>query len=86
MHAILQVDAERQRLVDAHGNERLFHGVNVVSKAPPYLPRTDRFDPDDSVRPVVGGVPARAEGALLWLCRQHRVQALVSCAMTTSAR
>ena len=47
---MLQVDADRQRLIDEHGNERLFHGVNIVSKAPPYLPRTDRFDPDDSVR------------------------------------
>ena len=44
-----QVDAERQRLVDSNGSERLFHGVNVVSKGAPYLPRTDRFDPDDSL-------------------------------------
>ena len=46
---ILQVDTARQRLVDDQGHERLFHGVNVVSKGAPYLPRTDRFDPDDSL-------------------------------------
>lgn len=44
-----QVHPGRQRLVDDRGHERLFHGVNVVSKAAPYLPRTDRFDPDDSL-------------------------------------
>ena len=45
----VQVDASRQRLVDEHGHERLFHGVNVVSKQAPYLPRTDRFSAEDSL-------------------------------------
>ena len=35
--------------MDSTGAERLFHGVNVVSKGAPYLPRTDRFNADDSL-------------------------------------
>ena len=50
LHAsVSQVDPARQRLVDETGSERLFHGVNVVSKNAPYLPRTDRFNPEDSL-------------------------------------
>jgi endoglycosylceramidase len=45
----VQVDAGRKRLVDERGHERLFHGVNVVSKQAPYLPRTDRFNAEDSL-------------------------------------
>ncbi len=28
------------RLLDAHGRERVFHGTNIVVKAPPYRPDT----------------------------------------------
>ena len=45
----VKVDPARRRLVDSTGAERLFHGVNVVSKGAPYLPRTDRFNADDSL-------------------------------------
>ena len=31
--------------VDVSGRERYFHGVNVVVKGPPWIPRTDSFDP-----------------------------------------
>ena len=43
---VLQVDIERNRVVDAMGRERYFHGVNVVVKGPPWIPVMDRFDPD----------------------------------------
>ena len=45
----VKVDPARRRLMDSTGAERLFHGVNVVSKGAPYLPRTDRFNADDSL-------------------------------------
>lgn len=40
----LSSDPATQRLVDDAGRERYFHGVNVVYKAPPYVPITDHFD------------------------------------------
>jgi len=43
---ILQVDVDRNRVVDASGRERYFHGVNVVVKGPPWIPNVDKFDPD----------------------------------------
>ena len=33
------------RMTDRLGRERYFHGLNVVVKGPPWIPRTDRFDP-----------------------------------------
>ena len=45
----VKVDPARRRLMDSTGAERLFHGVNVVSKGAPYLPRTDQFNADDSL-------------------------------------
>ena len=32
--------------MDSHGRERLFRGVNVVYKDPPWLPHTAAFDAD----------------------------------------
>ena len=43
---VLQVDVDRNRVVDTAGRERYFHGVNVVVKGPPWIPVVDRFDPD----------------------------------------
>ncbi|XP_065883588.1 endoglycoceramidase-like isoform X2 [Dysidea avara] len=43
---ILQVDVNRNRVVDASDRERYFHGVNVVVKGPPWIPIVDKFDPD----------------------------------------
>ena len=41
----LHVNTTTHRIVDGWGRERYFHGVNVVVKGPPWLPRTDVFDP-----------------------------------------
>lgn len=43
---VLQVDVDRNRVVDTAGRERYFHGVNVVVKGPPWIPVVDKFDPD----------------------------------------
>jgi hypothetical protein len=40
----LSVDGKTYRLIDNHGRERVFHGTNVVFKAPPYHPSTGSFD------------------------------------------
>lgn len=39
------VDASSGMIVDSLGRARIFHGLNVVMKAPPWHPRTDLFDP-----------------------------------------
>ena len=44
----LHVNTTTHRLVDNYGRERYFHGVNVVMKRPPWLPRMDKFDPRSS--------------------------------------
>ena len=38
------VDTEKNRIVDSHGRERIFHGQNVVMKTAPFVPITDHFD------------------------------------------
>ncbi len=40
----LTVDLWTRRLKDTNGRERVFHGTNVVFKAPPYHPTLDTFD------------------------------------------
>lgn len=35
---------DKLRIIDSDGRERIFHGVNVVVKAPPYHPSTETFD------------------------------------------
>ena len=40
----LHVNTTAHRIVDDWGRERYFHGVNVVVKGLPWLPRTDAFD------------------------------------------
>ena len=39
------VNTDTHRIVDLQGRERYFHGVNVVVKGPPWIPRTDVFHP-----------------------------------------
>ncbi len=34
----IQVDPNTQQFIDEYGRVRIFHGVNVVYKVPPYLP------------------------------------------------
>ncbi len=46
--AILHVNPETRRIIDAAGKERYFHGVNVVVKGPPWIPETATFDPRQS--------------------------------------
>lgn len=39
------VDPSHRILRDAQGRHIIYHGVNVVSKLPPYIPITEAFDP-----------------------------------------
>ncbi len=41
---IIKVNPKNNRLLDEDGRERIFHGTNVVYKAPPYVPKVDSFD------------------------------------------
>ncbi|XXQ34777.1 Glycoside hydrolase family 5 domain-containing protein [Plasmodiophora brassicae] len=36
-------------IVDQFGRQRIFHGLNVVEKVPPYIPRRDAFDSSRSL-------------------------------------
>jgi endoglycosylceramidase len=45
----IQVDPNTQQFIDEYGRVRIFHGVNVVYKIPPYLPNLTYFDPQNSL-------------------------------------
>lgn len=45
------VDPNTNHFVDEFGRVRLFHGVNVVYKVPPFLPNLTDFDPQNSLTP-----------------------------------
>ncbi|CAF2073205.1 unnamed protein product [Rotaria magnacalcarata] len=45
----LLVDPDTQHFVDEFGRVRIFHGVNVVYKQPPFLPNMTNFDPQNSL-------------------------------------
>jgi endoglycosylceramidase len=45
----IQVDPNSQHFVDEYGRVRIFHGVNVVYKLPPFLPNLTDFDPQNSL-------------------------------------
>ncbi|MGL4948131.1 MAG: cellulase family glycosylhydrolase, partial [Mycoplasma sp.] len=40
-----KIDPSKQFILDKYGRSVIFHGVNVVYKLPPYIPKTDEFDP-----------------------------------------
>ena len=44
-HECFNVNTTTHRIIDQRGRERYFHGMNVVVKGPPWLPRTDAFHP-----------------------------------------
>ena len=39
------IDPTKQFMLDESGRYKIFHGVNVVVKLPPYIPDTEKFDP-----------------------------------------
>lgn len=39
------MNTSTHRIIDSLGRERLFHGMNVVVKGPPWIPETEGFDP-----------------------------------------
>ena len=45
----MQIDPATGSWVDTHGRVRVFHGVNVVYKEPPWLPTNDTFDTQNSL-------------------------------------
>ena len=45
----VRVDPYTGRWIDGQGRVRIFHGVNVVQKKPPWLPSTGAFDPKNSL-------------------------------------
>ena len=47
--ALDRIRVEDGLLKDAAGRARVFHGVNVVYKAPPWHPRIDAFSSNDSL-------------------------------------
>jgi endoglycosylceramidase len=36
---------KNSKFIDEYGRSRIFHGVNIVYKLPPYIPSDDKFDP-----------------------------------------
>ena len=48
-HSKIWVDAEHTALRDPSGRHRIFHGVNVVYKVPPYIPGQGDFDSQSSL-------------------------------------
>jgi len=45
----IEVDSISQQFIDEYGRVRIFHGVNVVYKIPPYLSNLTNFDPQNSL-------------------------------------
>lgn len=44
----VRVQPSNGHFVDEHGRTRIFHGLNVVYKQPPFVPTTDGWDPFES--------------------------------------
>ncbi len=40
----IKVDLETKLFIDSTGHHRIFHGVNVAYKSPPYHPSLDTFN------------------------------------------
>lgn len=49
--AAVQMNPESRMFVDSYNRTLILHGVNVVVKAPPYIPITTSFDPQMSLCP-----------------------------------
>ncbi|KAJ7545001.1 hypothetical protein O6H91_09G102300 [Diphasiastrum complanatum] len=45
LDAEFHINTDTGRIQDSYGRERVFHGLNVVVKGPPWLPDVDAFDP-----------------------------------------
>ena len=45
----LRMDPSSRTIVDQHNRQVILHGVNVVPKVAPYIPITDKFDPQLSL-------------------------------------
>jgi endoglycosylceramidase len=45
----ITIDPSTRTFRDEFNRARIFHGQNVVVKLPPYIPITDRFDPQFSL-------------------------------------
>ena len=45
----LRISRANRKFYDEQGRTRIFHGVNVVYKLPPYIPSLDKFDPNLSL-------------------------------------
>ena len=45
----ISIDRLSGHFVDDHGRVRIFHGVNAVLKAYPWLPQTETFTAEDSL-------------------------------------
>jgi endoglycosylceramidase len=46
---MLTVKPRSGAITDEFGREVILHGVNVVPKLPPYIPITEKFDPQTSL-------------------------------------
>jgi len=47
--SLKQLSTKERVIVDEHGRERIFHGVNAITKGPPYIPVHDEFSTDISL-------------------------------------
>jgi endoglycosylceramidase len=43
--SFISIDKNSRHFVDIEGRVRVFHGLNIVIKNPPYVPIEDHFDP-----------------------------------------
>lgn len=44
--AVSAIHIHNRKLHDDQNREIRFHGTNIVVKVPPYIPRTDSYDPE----------------------------------------
>lgn len=42
---VCKITQSKGKFIDEYGRTRIFHGVNIVYKLPPYIPANDKFDP-----------------------------------------
>ena len=46
---LFSIDKTGKFILDSFNRPTIFHGVNVVYKLPPYIPQTEKFDPNFSL-------------------------------------